>query len=374
MGRAGNAGEQQPRITLGSYLDMSRSLNMDPSWSSRQHSNARGRWDMTKSLNVESGFFAKASSRPSRKAARNGNGSSGSGSSGSGSRVAAAKSSEDCVVVAANSPIIDQEHRRSSAAAKSPLSATDGGMFPSRASFHAGLNGKMLPTSPNIRDPCQEKDLIDAFVDQLRTIAASSSNSEPNATTRRVVRRALEFSSNLNAQRITTTATATTGSEIHSKNKVPSSRGVDDLRDGGDDLGRRIYRSKLKGNGGDLRRQHFLPVVVEEKQTVISSPICHSSSSRMKLKSVDMPPAIQQHAVECAFQLLKNMDCKLNCKLIAWQLKKEFDKIHGPAWHCIVGTSFGSYVTHSVGGFIYFAVGKVSILLFRTAIEVVDKK
>jgi len=48
---------------------------------------------------------------------------------------------------------------------------------------------------------------------------------------------------------------------------------------------------------------------------------------------------------------------------------QEFDTAYGPAWHCIVGTSFGSYVTHSLGGFLYFSVDKVYILLFRTAVQ-----
>ncbi|KAF3636027.1 Dynein light chain, cytoplasmic [Capsicum annuum] len=38
----------------------------------------------------------------------------------------------------------------------------------------------------------------------------------------------------------------------------------------------------------------------------------------------------------------------------------EFDSTYGPAWHCIVGTSFGSYVTHSIGGFLYFSIDKGS--------------
>lgn len=54
-------------------------------------------------------------------------------------------------------------------------------------------------------------------------------------------------------------------------------------------------------------------------------------------------------------------------------LFQEFDSTYGPAWHCIVGTSFGSYVTHSLGGFLYFSVDKVHILLFRTAVEPLEK-
>lgn len=48
---------------------------------------------------------------------------------------------------------------------------------------------------------------------------------------------------------------------------------------------------------------------------------------------------------------------------------KDFDTTYGPAWHCIVGTSFGSYVTHSLGGFLYFSVDKAYVLLFRTAVQ-----
>ncbi|MQL91912.1 hypothetical protein Taro_024528 [Colocasia esculenta] len=49
--------------------------------------------------------------------------------------------------------------------------------------------------------------------------------------------------------------------------------------------------------------------------------------------------------------------------------KNEFDSSYGPAWHCIVGTNFGSYITHSVGGFLYFSIDKVYILIFKTAVQ-----
>ncbi|MCL7043137.1 hypothetical protein MKW94_022784 [Papaver nudicaule] len=58
---------------------------------------------------------------------------------------------------------------------------------------------------------------------------------------------------------------------------------------------------------------------------------------------------------------------------IKTHLLMEFDSSYGPAWHCIVGTSFGSYVTHSLGGFIYFSISKVYVLLFRTAVEPLEK-
>jgi outer membrane cobalamin receptor len=47
-------------------------------------------------------------------------------------------------------------------------------------------------------------------------------------------------------------------------------------------------------------------------------------------------------------------------------IKKEFDKKYGPTWHCIVGRNFGSYVTHETKHFIYFYLGQVAILLFKS--------
>ncbi|KAJ6791505.1 dynein light chain 1, cytoplasmic [Iris pallida] len=88
----------------------------------------------------------------------------------------------------------------------------------------------------------------------------------------------------------------------------------------------------------------------------------------VKVRAADMSPALQRHAFRCARQVLDGMP-KLDSKRLALTLKKEFDSSYGPAWHCIVGTSFGSYVTHSLGGFLYFSVDKVYVLLFRTAVE-----
>lgn len=62
-------------------------------------------------------------------------------------------------------------------------------------------------------------------------------------------------------------------------------------------------------------------------------------------------------------------DIDLDANPLSFQ---EFDSTYGPAWHCIVGTSFGSYVTHSLGGFLYFSIDKVYILLFKTAVEPLD--
>ncbi len=52
-------------------------------------------------------------------------------------------------------------------------------------------------------------------------------------------------------------------------------------------------------------------------------------------------------------------------KDIAGFIKREFDKKHGPTWHCIVGRSFGSYVTHETRNFIFFFLNQFGILLLK---------
>lgn len=51
---------------------------------------------------------------------------------------------------------------------------------------------------------------------------------------------------------------------------------------------------------------------------------------------------------------------------IAAFIKKEFDRKYSPTWHCVVGRNFGSYVTHETKHFIYFYLGQVAILLFKS--------
>lgn len=61
------------------------------------------------------------------------------------------------------------------------------------------------------------------------------------------------------------------------------------------------------------------------------------------IKNVDMSEELQQEAVDIASAALEKYNIE---KDIAAQIKKEFDKRHGPTWHVVVGKNFGSYVTH----------------------------
>ncbi|RCV33974.1 hypothetical protein SETIT_7G126100v2 [Setaria italica] len=80
------------------------------------------------------------------------------------------------------------------------------------------------------------------------------------------------------------------------------------------------------------------------------------------VRAADMPLPLQRRAVRIAVEAVAAMP-RLQSKRLALALKKDFDTTYGPAWHCIVGTSFGSYVTHSLGGFLYFSVDKMQCKL-----------
>ncbi|KAI4388322.1 hypothetical protein MLD38_000660 [Melastoma candidum] len=78
----------------------------------------------------------------------------------------------------------------------------------------------------------------------------------------------------------------------------------------------------------------------------------------------DMRQAMQQYALDLASKALDCFDVTESTD-IARFIKKEFDRAYGPGWQCIVGTDFGSFVTHHYGCFIYFCVGSLAILLFK---------
>lgn len=78
----------------------------------------------------------------------------------------------------------------------------------------------------------------------------------------------------------------------------------------------------------------------------------------------DMLHTMQQDALDLASKALDFYDVTEAID-IARFIKKEFDRVHGPGWQCIVGTDFGSFVTHCSGCFIYFCIGSMAILLFK---------
>ncbi|GMP52913.1 hypothetical protein CsSME_00018564 [Camellia sinensis var. sinensis] len=98
-------------------------------------------------------------------------------------------------------------------------------------------------------------------------------------------------------------------------------------------------------------------------------------SLNIRLRSADMPPTMQERALRYTRSLLDSSFSSSNRRpsptLLARSLKKEFDLRYGPAWHCVVGKSFGSFVTHSPGGFVYFSLDSLCFLLFKTEVHLV---
>ncbi|GMI99973.1 hypothetical protein HRI_003666500 [Hibiscus trionum] len=127
-----------------------------------------------------------------------------------------------------------------------------------------------------------------------------------------------------------------------------------------------------KYNDGDMNKA---PASVSWRRSLSGSQVELGgilANCGVKIVSVDMPPFMQIHAVDCARKTHDSLE-KFTSKALALTLKKEFDGVYGPAWHCIVGTSFGSFVTHSVGGFLYFSMDqKLYVLLFKTSVQRAD--
>ncbi|KAM3183686.1 hypothetical protein ACTXT7_009855 [Hymenolepis weldensis] len=76
-------------------------------------------------------------------------------------------------------------------------------------------------------------------------------------------------------------------------------------------------------------------------------------SQEMQRRSVDLTKeAMQRHTVE---------------KDIAGYIKKGLDQQYGSSWHCVVGKSFGSYISHVQGHLIYLNMNSYAVLIFKTA-------
>ena len=75
---------------------------------------------------------------------------------------------------------------------------------------------------------------------------------------------------------------------------------------------------------------------------------------------------MQQDAIDTASLAMEKYTTE---KEIAGFIKKEFDKKYDPTWHCIVGRSFGSYMTHEEKYFILFFLNQYGILLLKSGKE-----
>ncbi|CAN1159113.1 Dynein light chain, cytoplasmic [Linum perenne] len=124
------------------------------------------------------------------------------------------------------------------------------------------------------------------------------------------------------------------------------------------------------------RRRRPPPMVIKQAAFNQVKLAAIAVDMNVRLRSSDMPCAMQERAFRCTRSFLDaSPDRKrVNPSRLAMALKKEFDGTYGPAWHCIAGKSFGSFVTHANGGFVYFSVDeKLCLLLFKTEVRPVVK-
>ncbi|KAL1537773.1 putative dynein light chain [Salvia divinorum] len=130
------------------------------------------------------------------------------------------------------------------------------------------------------------------------------------------------------------------------------------------------------GGGGDPPRRK--PLIYKHKQRKEEEEVKLAAlaiSFNIRLRSADMPLPMQERALRHARALLDAAAHlrRPNPTLLSRSLKKEFDSVYGPAWHCVAGKSFGSFVTHSPGGFLYFSIDSFSFLLFKTEVHLVSQ-
>ncbi|KAL6537526.1 hypothetical protein OROMI_026060 [Orobanche minor] len=84
------------------------------------------------------------------------------------------------------------------------------------------------------------------------------------------------------------------------------------------------------------------------------------------IEDSDMPLKMQIQALASASQALDMYDV-LDCKSMAANIKKEFDKRYGNGWQCVVGSNFGCFFTHRKGTFVYFKLETLNFLIFKGA-------
>ena len=123
------------------------------------------------------------------------------------------------------------------------------------------------------------------------------------------------------------------------------------------------FGKNLQGRSCNAKLRYFFDLNKIIYSLDLSNKYSNMTDRKAVVKNADMPEDMQQDAIECATQALEKFNIE---KDIAAFVKKEFDKKYNPTWHCIVGRNFGSYVTHETKHFIYFYMGQVAVLLFKS--------
>ncbi|CCW63455.1 unnamed protein product [Phytomonas sp. EM1] len=85
---------------------------------------------------------------------------------------------------------------------------------------------------------------------------------------------------------------------------------------------------------------------------------------KSNVKESDISIEMQTDALEVAIKAAKEHQME---KDIAARIKREFDKRYHPTWQCIVGRTFGADIAYESKHFIFFNIGQLSVLLWKTS-------
>ncbi len=89
-----------------------------------------------------------------------------------------------------------------------------------------------------------------------------------------------------------------------------------------------------------------------------------SSKRRYKINACDMSDEMQYMAINVAVEAFEKYNDLCD---IAENIRVQFDKLYGPAWHCIVveNADFGSSVKPTKNHYILFALEEFNVMLFK---------
>nr|XP_019706126.1 dynein light chain 1, cytoplasmic-like [Elaeis guineensis] len=98
-----------------------------------------------------------------------------------------------------------------------------------------------------------------------------------------------------------------------------------------------------KGVAGSVSSVTYLRASSDDRKLPATAPApaagTGAAARKITFKSADMKEEMRQEVFECARIAFEKYTVE---KDIAEYIKKEFDKNHGPTWHCIVGRNFGN--------------------------------
>ncbi|KAF6775932.1 hypothetical protein AHF37_05145 [Paragonimus kellicotti] len=83
---------------------------------------------------------------------------------------------------------------------------------------------------------------------------------------------------------------------------------------------------------------------------------------RAELVQSEMDEKMLEEAVETTREACDKFDSETD---VASYIKKKFDQKYNKTWHCVVGQSYGSYITYEIGHFADFVYGNKAILLYK---------